>query len=295
MSSAPVWFITGASSGFGFAMTKVALSNGHTVVAAARNAKRMKPLADLGADVLVFDVTAPFPKLQEAAATVIAKHGRVDYLISAAGYLVNGTIEETSPEEAFAIINTNVLGTINTVKAFLPALRTQPVAANGTRATVATFGSLGSWNGAASCGLYCMTKACTSSIGETLRQELAPFNIVATVIEPGYFRTSFLTEGAAVTTATRLDVYDEEGTTSAQMRRALQAVNGKQPGDVAKGSKVAFEVLTQTGVGEGKEVPVRIVIGGDADSFIRNKISSTLGILDDWKTVIHSTNHDDAT
>lgn len=295
MATAPVWFITGASSGFGLEIAKLALSKGHTVVAAAHDTERMKALGEAGADTLAFDVTWPLPKLQELAAGVFAKHHRVDYLINAAGYLLGGSIEEVTPEEVLACLNTNVIGTINTVKAFLPKLRAQPAASNGTRATVATFGSLGSWNGAAGCGIYSMTKACTSSLGETLHEELAPFDIVGTVIEPGYFRTSFLTSGAAVSAATTLDVYSDPATASGQMRQALHDVNGKQPGDVVKGSAVAYDVLTRSGVAGGKEVPVRIILGPDCDAFIRNKITSTLGILDDWKTSIHSTNHDDAT
>ncbi|KAJ3473868.1 hypothetical protein NLG97_g10093 [Lecanicillium saksenae] len=77
------------------------------------------------------------------------------------------------------------------------------------------------------------------------------------------------------------------------MLQALRDVNGKQPGDVVKGCAVTFDVLTRTGIAEGKAVPVRIVLGTDADAFIRNKISSTLGILEDWKGPIHSTDHDD--
>lgn len=294
MSNTPVWFISGASSGFGLEMAKLALSKGHTVVAAARNTDRMNVLRDAGAHIITLDVTWPLSQLQEVAAAVFTKHGRVDYLVNAAGYVFDGTVEEASPEEIFACINTNVLGTINVTKAFLPGLRAQPIAESGTRATVATFGSVGSWNGAASCGIYAMTKACTSSIGETLYLELAPFDIVGTVIEPGYFRTSLLSSGVVSRSAERLTVYDDLATPAGKMRKALQDVNGKQPGDVVKGSAIAFQVLTRTGVANGKQVPVRIILGPDCDDSIRKKVSSTLGILDDWKDAIRSTNHEDS-
>ncbi|KAJ3472192.1 hypothetical protein NLG97_g11203 [Lecanicillium saksenae] len=140
MAKAPVWFITGGSSGFGLELAKLALSKGHTVIAAARNVDRMTSLSEAGADTVAFDVTWPLARLQEVAASVFQKHGRVDYLINAAGYLLSGSLEEATPEEIFACINTNVIGTINTFKAFVARLREQPVAENGTRATVATFG-----------------------------------------------------------------------------------------------------------------------------------------------------------
>lgn len=282
--SKPVWFIAGASSGFGLEMAKVALSRGHTVIATARSTSRLQPLADLGASTLEFDVTWPLSKIQEVARSVMDQHQRVDYLIHAAGYIIEGAVEEVSPEETAACFNTNVLGAMNTFKAFLPYLRKQPVV-DGKRATVVTFGSLASWSGGPSYSVYAMTKASMSSLAETLREELKPFDIVATAIEPGYFRTEFLNPSRRVITKERIEAYNDENTPTGQLRRALDAVDNNQPGDPVKGAKVAVDILTD----QKREVPVRIVLGSDCDAYIREQCRLTLGILDDWKDEIYST------
>ncbi|KAI8656282.1 hypothetical protein NCS56_01231600 [Fusarium sp. Ph1] len=290
MAPTPVWLITAASSGFGREIALLALKLGHTVIATARNASRIQDLANAGAHTLSFDVTSPLSDIEAVAKEVFAKHGRVDYLVNAAGFILEGSVEESSPEEVYDSFNTNVFGTFNTVKTFLPGMRAQDVGENDTRGTVVTFGSLGSWNGGASYSVYAMTKSCMSSLAESLREELAPFKIVATVVEPGYFRTNFLNPGVRVTTKQRIAAYDDENTPTGQTRRALNKKDNAQEGDVKKGCQVIVDVLTRRG---GREVPVRIVLGRDCEAFVRGKCEATVGLLDEWKSLIVSTDHDD--
>ncbi|RGP72399.1 hypothetical protein FLONG3_6795 [Fusarium longipes] len=287
--SSPVWFITASSSGFGHEIALNALKLGHTVIATARNTSRIQDLAVAGAHTLAFDVTSPISDLEAVAKDVYAKYGRVDYLINAAGYILEGAVEEISQEELYSLFNTNVFGIFNTIKAFLPGMREQSVGENGRRGTIVTFGSIASWSGGATYSAYSMVKACVSSLAESLRYELESFNILASTVEPGYFRTSFLNPGVKVVTKNRMDVYEDESTPTGKARKLLEATDSNQPGDVKKGSRVVVEILTGTGVGKGREVPVRIVLGSDADVWIRNKISQTLEILDDWKSVTVST------
>lgn len=287
----PVWFITAASSGFGHELSMIALKRGHKVVATARKTSRIQDLADAGADTRAFDVTSPLSDIEALAKDVFTKYGRVDYLINAAGYILAGAVEEATPEQVYNSFNTNVFGTMNTIKAFLAGMRAQPKGANDTRGTIVTFGSIGSWRGGAGFPVYAMTKSCMSSLAESLKQEVAPFDIVATVVEPGYFRTNFLNPDVKVMTPI-IDAYDEN-TPTGQMRKALERTDGNQPGDVKKGCAVIVDVLTQTGVGEGKQVPVRICLGPDCDAFIRSKCSDTIQLLDEWKEVTLSTDHTD--
>lgn len=290
-TNAPVWFITAASSGFGHEIAVEALKRGHTVVATARNPSRIQDLANAGAHTLAFDVTAPLADIESVAKQVFAQHGRVDYLINAAGFILEGAVEEVSSKELFDCFNTNVFGAMVTIKAFLPGMRAQSIGSNGSRGTVATFGSLGSWNGGASYAVYAMTKACTSSLAESLKEELEPFAIRATVIEPGYFRTGFLNPGARVNAQGRIEAYNDETTPTGKLRKVLSFVDGNQPGDVKKGAKVITDVLTSTGVAEGSVLPVRTVLGSDCEQVIRNKVSSTIALLDDWKTIARSTDY----
>lgn len=293
MAPTPVWFITAASSGFGHEIALLALQRGHTVIATARSTSRIQDLADAGAHTIAFDVTAPLSDIEAVAKDVFAKHGRVDYLINAAGFILDGAVEEVSPQEVYDSFNTNVFGTVNTIRAFLPGMRGQEVGEKDTRGTVVTFGSVGSWRGGSSYSIYAMTKSCMSSLAESLSLELAPFKIAATVVEPGYFRTNFLSPNARSLSKLRLDAYEDESTPTGKMRKALEVTGGKQPGDVKKGCKVIVDMLTRSGVAEGRELPVRIVLGKDCDGIIRKEIADTVRLLDEWRDVSTSTDHDD--
>ncbi|KAG8413165.1 hypothetical protein J3459_015730 [Metarhizium acridum] len=288
----PVWFIAAASSGFGHEIALAALKRGHTVVATARKLERVKDLAEAGADILALDVTSSLSTIESVAAEVFEKHGRVDYLVIAAGFILEGAVEEVSRQEIYDSFNTNVFGTVSTIGAFLPLIRAQPVAPKGVRCTIVTFGSLGSWRGGAGFSIYAMTKACASSLAESLRDELAPFQIRATTVEPGYFRTSFLNAGVMVNAQKRIEVYNDETTPTGQTRKNLLVIDNNQPGDVVKGCKVIVDMLTGTGIAHGKDLPVRVVLGPDCERVIRDKCSQSLEILDEWKDVIRSTDHD---
>ncbi|OAK97287.1 NAD(P)-binding protein [Phaeosphaeriaceae sp. SRC1lsM3a] len=281
-SQIPVWFITAASSGFGKTIALEALSRGHHVIASARSTSRISDLASAGATTLALDVTAPLSTIAEVAKSAASVHGYITHLVNAAGYILVGAVEETSPEEDLATFQTNVFGVLNVSKAFLPYLR----ASSGHR-TITNFGSIGSWRGGAAYALYAGTKWAVSGISESMRAELAPFGIVVTVVEPGYFRTGFLNQGAQTSSAKRLECYDE--TVVGATRKALEKTDNNQPGDVKKGSKVIVDILTMQGQAEGREVPLRIPLGNDAKEVIGGKCRETLGLLEEWDSIVTTT------
>ncbi|KAL8393464.1 hypothetical protein RB595_003289 [Gaeumannomyces hyphopodioides] len=299
--STPVWFITGASSGFGQAVAKEALARGHRVVASARSAASLADLAAAGATVMAVDVTAPDAELAAKLAEAAAVHGTITHVLNAAGYILEGAVEEASAAESAAIFNTNVQGAVNISKAAIPHLRRAAAAAaessSSPRPVLANFGSLGSWLGSPACAHYCASKWAVSGLSEGLAAELAGLGVAATVVEPGYFRTGFLnTAGAGgkerrVKTASPLpDVYGP-GTAVGAVRGALEGYNNSQPGDVVKGARVIADVLTGTGVGAGRDVPLRIVLGTDALDRIREKCEETLALLKEWEDVARSTDY----
>ncbi|KAL4860382.1 hypothetical protein BDV12DRAFT_191736 [Aspergillus spectabilis] len=293
MSTTPVWFITAAASGFGHEIAKSALERGHKVIATARSSAKLQELQSLGAETLDFDVSWPPTKLSEVAAQAVTIYGRIDYLINAAGYILEGTLEESTVEEAQDQFNVNVFGTVNTIRAFLPHLRAQEAlggnrGGNGRRATIATFGSLASWKSGAAYTFYSMTKACMSSLAEGLSEELSPFNIGVAVIEPGYFRTGFLNPGAKKLTKREIEAYRDERTPSGKVRSVLGQVDGNQPGDVKKGVKVLVDVLTE----DKKELPVRVVLGRDCIEVVRQKSRGILEEMDAWAAIGGSTDHE---
>jgi NAD(P)-dependent dehydrogenase (short-subunit alcohol dehydrogenase family) len=174
---------------------------------------------------------------------------------------------------------------LNVCKAFIPYLRATP----GEK-TISNFGSLASWHGGPGYALYTGTKWACSGISEALRAELEPFDIKVTVVEPGYFRTGFLNDNAQISSAARLDVYDN--TKVGQIRAGMSYMNGKQIGDVAKGSKVVVDILTHTGLAEGKDVPMRIAVGSDAPVAIRGKLQATEALLGEWDAITTNTDHE---
>jgi len=174
---------------------------------------------------------------------------------------------------------------LNVNKAFVPYLRDSP----GEK-TISNFGSLASWVGGAGYSLYTGTKWACSGISEALRAELEPFNIKVTVVEPGFFRTGFLRADAQVYSKTQLKVY--EGTPVGQMRAVMGTMHNKQPGDPAKGSKILVDILTHTGLSEGKEVPIRVALGADAPPAIRGKLQSTEALLSEWDSITTNTNYE---
>jgi NAD(P)-dependent dehydrogenase (short-subunit alcohol dehydrogenase family) len=191
----------------------------------------------------------------------------------------------TSPEEDFQCFNTNVFGTLNVTKAFVPYLRRS----KGQR-TLSNFGSVTSWYGDSGHAIYSGTNWAISGITESLRAELAPFGIAVTVIEPGWFRTSVLDLGVVAHSQNLIPEY-EDGELG-KLRKMLGEISGKQVGDVAKGCKVLVDVLTMTGVAEGKEIPVRVPLGADAHSIIKGKCESTLNLLREWDGIVTETDYE---
>lgn len=174
---------------------------------------------------------------------------------------------------------------LNVSKAFLPYLR----ATEGHR-TISNFGSIGSWHGGPGYGLYSGTKWACSGISESMHYELAPLGISVTIIEPGYFRTGFLNAGAQIKSEKGIKEYEESAV--GKIRATLDQVNNNQPGDVVKGAKVIVDILTKSGVAEGKKVPIRVILGADCATGVREKIDGTIKLLDEWETITTKTDHE---
>ncbi|CAM1504677.1 Fc.00g022680.m01.CDS01 [Cosmosporella sp. VM-42] len=285
-SQTPVWFITGTSSGFGQSIAFEALKRSHKVIATARRVSALDSLKAAGADILEFDVTAPEATIDAKVKEAHDIYGKLTYVVNAAGYVLEGTCEEASEKEVFDQFNTNVFGTIKVTHAVIPYLRAQPTSA------IANFGSLASWVGGPAVAFYNASKWAVSGFSEAMTAELAAFNIAVTCVEPGYFRTAFLNAGNRNKTAKRLgELYAGKGGAE-EYRAVLDQQDNKQLGDVKKGAKVVVDVLTKTGVAEGREIPIRLALGTDCLEVIRGKCEGTVKLLKEWEDISASTDHD---
>ncbi|KAI1079346.1 estradiol 17-beta-dehydrogenase [Whalleya microplaca] len=283
-----VWFIAGASNGFGRAIGFEALKRGDKVVATSRNTAKMTDLKEAGAMVLPLDITSDDATISAALQQAVDAYGKITHCINTAGYILEGAVEAASSQEVQQTFATNVFGPINMTRNVLRYMRPQ------RHGVIANFGSLGSWRGAAAGGYYASTKWAVSGFTESLHDEVRPLGISAVIVEPGYFRTGFLRAGGGNRLFTARQMLDEYRDTAVPaVKDRLNAVNDNQPGDVAKGARVVVDVLTSTGVAAGREIPMRLVLGRDAMQVIRGKMESTEKLLEEWEDIIVSTDHDD--
>ncbi len=182
-----VWFITGASRGFGRVWADAALKRGDQVAATARTLAGIADLKDkYGANVLTLqlDVTKP-DQVKTVVAQAHAHFGRLDIVLNNAGYSLVGTIEEASADDVRALYDTNIFGTLSVIQAALPLLRKQ-----GTGHILGTSSTLGHVT-VPLIGYYCSSKWAFEAIHESLAAEIKPFGIKVTIIEPGAYATEF--------------------------------------------------------------------------------------------------------
>jgi NADP-dependent 3-hydroxy acid dehydrogenase YdfG len=201
---AKVWFITGASRGFGRIWAEAALKRGDKVAATARNVDSLADLKDTyGANVLTMelDVTKP-AQVKQAVEAAHAHFGRLDIVHNNAGYSLVGTIEEASSEEVKAMYDTNIFGSLAVIQAALPLLRKQ-----GGGHILGTSSNLGHVTMPV-IGYYCSSKWAFEAIHESLAAEVKAFGIKVTIIEPGAYATEFGSP-ESLKFAAGLDVYAE--------------------------------------------------------------------------------------
>src|ERR1035437_2262738 len=170
LSSGRVWFITGASTGFGRLLAQEVLKAGGRVLATARKAEQIADLAQEYPDTartFVLDVTNA-AQIEAVAKDAIAAFGRIDVLVNNAGYGIAGGIEETTEAEFMPVFETNVFGLMRVTRAFLPQFRTQRLG------HIVNLSSMAGLAGSAGWGYYNASKFAVEGFSEALAAEMAP-------------------------------------------------------------------------------------------------------------------------
>ncbi|WP_027998595.1 oxidoreductase [Sinorhizobium arboris] len=274
-----VWFITGASRGFGALITKEALAAGDAVVATARSPKAVTEKIGEHPNLLAvaLDVTNE-DQAKEAAALAVQRFGRIDVLANNAGYGLLGAVEEATASEIEALYGTNVFGVLKVTRAVLPHMRRQ------RSGHILNFSSIGGYFGYPGWGVYGSTKFAVEGLSESLAAEVAPFGIKVTIIEPGFFRTDFLHDSSlAISPAS---IPDYVGTPAGDMRDFAAAANRAQPGDPAK---LARGILT---LANAVNPPLRMPFGSDTVAKIEEQNASVGEELAKWRELAVSTDFD---
>ncbi|WP_374948326.1 SDR family NAD(P)-dependent oxidoreductase [Mucilaginibacter sp.] len=276
MKNEKVWFVTGASKGLGLTLVKELLANGYKVAATSRNINDLNAAVGTSEDFLPLAVSLTDEGSVTAAINqTIEKFGRVDVVINNAGYGMLGSLEELTDAEARANFDVNVFGSLNIIRAAMPYLRGQ---GSGHIFNISSIGGFtGNYPGF---GIYCATKFAVAGFTESLAAEAKDFGVKATVVYPGYFRTSFLEPDSLSVPQNEIEAYK----TVRDVQAAHQNdINGNQAGDPVKAAQVMIKVA------ESADAPVHLFLGEDAYGLAQQKMDIISQDLAGWKALGTST------
>ncbi|GAB1319789.1 hypothetical protein MFIFM68171_09999 [Madurella fahalii] len=282
-----VWHISGANTGFGLELALKALKEGDQVIAAVRSPSKVpESLKVNGIKVLQFDLSFSQEEMNAYAERAFAAFGRVDVLVNNAAYAYMGAIEETEDSLVQMQFNINVFGILRTIRSFLPGMRAQK------SGTIMNLSSIGGLHGYPSNGVYCATKFALEGITQALDAEIAPFGLHAVIVEPGYFRTAFLTGPAGgANLAPALPAY--EGTVAHEARKAFSEFNGRQLGNPVEGAARIWEYVAGEGLFKGKERRLRLPLGSDTGAQMKKFSDELAETARDYETIWKSTDFKD--
>lgn len=272
------WFVTGASRGLGAELVRQLLGRGDNVAATTRSAERLSA-ALAGVDTgrllpLVVDLTDA-AAVDGAVAAALDRFGRLDVVVNNAGYGFLGAVEETTDAEIRQMLDVQVSGVWNVLRSAVPHLR---AARSGHIINVSSILGLTAVPG---WGLYCAGKFALNGMSEALAAELAGFGIRVTIVEPGYFRTDFLTtESLALPTAAG-DAYPA----IREMTEQHLQLQGSQLGDPVKGAAAVIDIAV-TGGG-----PLHQLLGSDAVSYAEAKIDALVADVKAGRDLALTTDH----
>lgn len=275
-----VWFITGASRGFGLQIARDLLDRGHQVVATARDAAAVTDALGENDNVLAvaLDVTNE-AQARQAVQAAVDRFGRIDVLINNAGRGLLGAVEEATDAEVRAVYETNVFGLLTVTRAVAPVLRAQ------RSGTIVNISSVGGFVGSPGWGVYASTKFAVEALSEALHAELQPLGIHAMVVEPGYFRTDFLDSSSLQVQRHTIDDYADGP--AGKMRITAGERNHDQPGDPVKAAAAIIDVV------ESERPPLRLLLGNDTIAAVEGKLAHVQAELAQWRAVSASTDFDD--
>jgi NAD(P)-dependent dehydrogenase (short-subunit alcohol dehydrogenase family) len=192
----PNALITGTSSGLGRLTAERLTALGWTLTGAQRTPSGNRPW-----ETLALDLTDQ-ASIDAAAASVRDRHGRLDALVSNAGYGLFGPWEEMTSQELRDQLEVNLVGTMALCRACLPLLRE----AGGVIVQVSSVAAQG---GDSLWGAYNASKFGLEGASEALAAEVEPQGIRVVIVEPGPFRTPIADRSPGVAARGATARYDE--------------------------------------------------------------------------------------
>ena len=265
------WLITGCSTGIGREIARAALEAGHSVVVTARRTETVADFAATFGDqaaVVALDVT---DTAQIAAAVQAATDtfGGIDVLVNNAGHGYLSAVEEGEDEKVRKLFDTNYFGVVDTIKAVLPGMRARQAG------HIINISSMTGLVANPPNAYYSSTKFALEALTEALAQEVKPFGIKVTAIEPGAFRTDWAARSMWESAAPIADYDDNVGARKTMIKEFANHL----PGDPRK---VAQAVLMVSGL---DEPPLRLLLGRDVLKAVRGKLAAFSASIDEWESV----------
>lgn len=266
-----IWLITGVSGGIGRALAMEAAQNGDIVYGTLRKAEQLDAFNKLVPDKTfgtILDVNE-HQTISTVLDRIIKQEGRIDILVNNAGYGLFGAIEEVSMEEARQQMETNFFSVMALTQAILPIMRKQG------SGQILQVSSMSGVRANAGTGLYNASKFALEGLSEALALEVKHLNIKVILIEPGPFRTDW----AGASSVRAKNVIKDYDTSSGERLKALQGMNGNQPGNPVKAAKAIMIAVNS------ENPPLRLVLGKVALDAMRDKFKTVEEEFSKWEAV----------
>lgn len=272
------WLITGVSTGFGRQLAEQLLARGDRVAGTVRRLDSVAGLAATYADTFrawLLDMTDT-ARIRTVVDAAHGHFGRLDVVISNAGYGLMGAAEEVTDEQVTHQLDTNLLGSIQLIRAALPHLRAD---GGGRILQLSSVGGQVAWPGGS---MYHATKWGIEGFTDALADEVAPFGIGVTIVEPGGARTEFRYGSSRL--GPKIDAYAISP--AAAIRRVLEERTSRSIGDPVRMAQLMIATVDR------QPAPRRLVLGGDAWTAMTAALEARLDDVREQKAVAFSTDLD---
>jgi len=261
-----VWLITGASRGLGREWAIAALDRGDSVAATARDTSALATLRDIYGDA-VEPIRLDVTDREACFAAVEAGHdrfGRLDIIVNNAGYGQYGFVEELSEAEARMQMDTNLFGPLWITQAALPYLRAQ------RGGHIIQVSSIGGVTAFANLAIYHASKWALEGMSQALAQEVAPFGVRVTLVEPGGYATDWID---AAPYAEPLDAYTAQ-------REEFEQARIERRTDLGTPEASRSAILE---IVDAPAPPLRAFLGKDAFRLVRRDYEQRLAEWERWQ------------
>ena len=272
------WFVTGSASGLGRSISEAVLAAGDSLVATAREPKRLADLLEKYGDrvrTIALDVTDE-KGCEKAVEKAVEAFGSLDVVVNNAGYGDIAPFEQMASERFKAVIDTNFYGVVNVTRAVIPIMRKQK---SGCILQISSVGGRVTRPGSTP---YHAAKWAVGGFTESLAKEVAPFGVKVCALEPGGMRTNWGSRANQNTPELLADYEASVGT-------SVSALKTYWGNEVSSPTKVAQVILR---LASSEHLPFHLLLGSDAVRNAQEAEATRNREAEDWREVSLSTDVD---